>query len=315
MFKKLKEKWQKIKYFIKDMFFNTFSFGIYIIAQQVFFMPIMGKWLPELDFSKLVIYISVFSIISNTLGSELGITRQVKGDQTNGNIYNKILFNLIPIIVIISYLILRILNYNIINSIALTIVILLANIRLYCSAYYRLKKNFKNVLIVNALYLTGMVIGIITFKFTNLIWMPMLLAEFIPLIFYLLTSDVLKKYKTKTKNLIDAKEIYKAFYNFGFISFLVNGMVYFDKFLLYPILGSTAVSVYFATTSMSKVISLITNPLHGVLLSWISPTNKDQRNKLVSKTIKINIPIIIILFLLTLPITYLAIMILYNQYL
>lgn len=315
MFKKLKEKWQKIKHFVKDMFFNTFSFGIYIIAQQVIFMPLMGKWLIESDFSKLVIYISVFSIISNTLGSELGITRQVKEDKNNGNVYNKILFKLIPIIVIISYIALRILKYNIINSVLLTIVILLANIRLYCSAYYRLKKNFKNVLILNILYLIGMIMGIFIFKYTDLIWAPMLFAECIPLVFYLMTSDILKKQKTTIKNINNTKEIYKAFYNFSFISFLVNGMVYFDKFLLYPMLGSTAVSIYYATTAMSKVISLITNPLHGVLLSWINATNKEQRNKLVSRTIKINIPIIIIIFVISLPVTYLAIMILYSQYL
>ena len=315
MLKKLKEKWEKIKYFVKDMFFNTFSFGIYIISQQVIFMPIMGKWLPESDFSKFVIYISVFSIVSNTLGSELGITRQVKGKKNDGNVYNKMLLKLVPIIVIISYIILRILNYSIINSMMLTIVILLANIRLYCAAYYRFEKNFKNVLILNVLYLIGMLVGIIIFKFKNLIWVPMLFAELIPLPFYLITSDILKQQKNKSKSIYNYKEIYKAFYNFSFISFLVNGMVYFDKFLLYPILGSTAVSVYYATTSMSKVISLITNPLHSVLLSWINPTSNDQRKKLVSKVVKINIPITIILFIITLPITYLAIMILYNQYL
>ena len=304
---------KKYKKFLIDLIVNTFSFGIYIIAQQVILMPIMGKWLPETDFSKLVIYISVFSIISNTLGSELGITRQVKGNEDDGKVYNQMLLKLMPIIVCISYIILRILKYSIINSIALTIIILFANIRLYCAAYYRFKKNFKNVLVLNVLYLIGMVIGIFIFKGTNLIWVPMLLAEFSALPFYLFTSDILKN--KKSKSVKNKKNIYKAFYNFSLISFLVNGMVYFDKFLLYPMLGSTAVSIYFATTSMSKIISLITNPLHGVLLSWINPTDKTQRDKLVSKTIKINIPITIVLFIISIPITYLAIMILYNQYL
>lgn len=41
-------------------------------------MPIMAKILPDEDFAKTVLYISIFAIITNVLGSELGIVKQVK---------------------------------------------------------------------------------------------------------------------------------------------------------------------------------------------------------------------------------------------
>ena len=62
MLKKLK----KIQNLIRDLLFNTLGFGIYIATQQILLMPIMARILPEEDFAKVVLYISVFAIITNT---------------------------------------------------------------------------------------------------------------------------------------------------------------------------------------------------------------------------------------------------------
>ena len=90
---------------------------------------------------------------------------------------------------------------------------------------------------------------------------------------------------------------------------------YFDKIIIYPILGENAVNVYYATSSMSKILSLITNPLHGVILSWLKGNDEEFKKKVTTVTIKANMPILIITFVLSLPLTYIAVIILYPQYL
>ena len=137
---------KNIKKFITDMFFNTFSFGIYILAQQIILMPIMSKLLNQAEYANYIIYISIFAIISNTLGSELGITRQVRDDKSNASEYNRILLVLLPIIVVTSNILLFFLKYDFINNVLLTIPIVLANIRLYSVSYFRMNKDFKKVL-------------------------------------------------------------------------------------------------------------------------------------------------------------------------
>lgn len=72
---------------------------------------------------------------------------------------------------------------------------------------------------------------------------------------------------------------------------------YFDKIIIYPILGDNAVNVYYATSSMSKILNLITNPLHGVILSWLKGNDENFKNKVTATTIKANIPVLIIVFL------------------
>lgn len=307
------EKLKKIKNLIRDLFFNTLGFGIYIATQQILLMPIMAKIFPEEEFAKIVLYISVFAIVTNVLGSELGIVKQVKRDEIREKSdYNRILLQLFPFIILVSIVTLYILKFNVIEIIMLTISILLGNTRLYSAAHFRANKDFKKIVIQNVLYLIGTVLGLfITYKL-KMIAIPMLLAEVICLIFDILNTDIIKTGVSKTQS---NKEIWKTFAGFGFISFLINMTTYFDKIIIYPILGDNAVNVYYATSSMSKILSLITNPLHGVILSWLKGNDEEFKKKVTTVTLKANIPMLIITFLLSIPLTYIAVMILYPQYL
>ena len=307
------EKLKKIKNLIRDLFFNTLGFGIYIATQQILLMPIMAKIFPEEEFAKIVLYISVFAIVTIVLGSELGIVKQVKRDEIREKSnYNRILLQLFPFIILVSIVTLYILKFNVIEIIMLTISILLGNTRLYSAAHFRANKDFKKIVIQNVLYLIGTVLGLfITYKL-KMIAIPMLLAEVICLIFDILNTDIIKTGVSKTQS---NKEIWKTFAGFGFISFLINMTTYFDKIIIYPILGNNAVNVYYATSSMSKILSLITNPLHGVILSWLKGNDEEFKKKVTTVTLKANIPMLIITFLLSIPLTYIAVMILYPQYL
>lgn len=65
---------------------------------------------------------------------------------------------------------------------------------------------------------------------------------------------------------------------------------------------------------MSKIISLIVNPLYSVILSWLKDNDEKFKSKIVSLTIKINIPVVIFAFIISVPLTYIALKILYPQY-
>ncbi|HFR3684808.1 TPA: hypothetical protein ACHVEQ_002174, partial [Streptococcus suis] len=64
---------------------------------------------------------------------------------------------------------------------------------------------------------------------------------------------------------------------------------------------------------MSKVVNLVTNPLHGVLLNWIK--NDGNRNNIIKKFIVATMPIIVISSIISIPITYFAMKLLYSQFL
>lgn len=76
-----------------------------------------------------------------------------KGKNIIGD-FTRILVLISPIIIIIVFPILVFyINYSVIGSIFLVLTILMANIRLYATCYYRLEKKFYKVIIQNIFYL------------------------------------------------------------------------------------------------------------------------------------------------------------------
>lgn len=300
---------KKHKMFIKDILLNSFSFAIYIFSQQIIFMPIMGKLLPENTFANFIIFISIFSIISNSFGCELGIVRQIKEDN-NSSQYNYIMRWLLGSVLIVSIICLSFLKFSILETLLLSIVVSLANIRLYICSCFRMKKYFKGVMVQNILYLIGLLFGLGLFLKFKIIWIPSLIAELVSLSYSLIKSDFKlfsKKVKVEKKTLV-------AFKDYSIIEFLINMMTYFDKILIYPILGTNAVNVYYATTTMSKMVSLISNPLHSVLLSWIKNDGK-SKDGILTIVFKYCFSLILLISIITIPLTYIAVRLLYNSYL
>ena len=307
------KKISKYKNIIYDIFINTFSFSIYIVTQQLILMPIMGKWLSEIDFANFIIYISIFSIISNTLGSELGIVRQIKEDRGDPSPYNLILIKISPIIFIISLILIKIINFNWIDAIIFSIIIILANYRLYAASIYRMNKTFNKVFIQNVLYMIGIIIGLIIMRQKNIIWIPLLLAEIISFIYYITNTDICIYNKDiKIEKKVDIK---KTFIDFGIIAFITNLVTYFDRIIIYPILGTLSVNIYYSTTTMSKIVNIVINPLRGVILSWVKKDDKDIKNKIQLYFFKYSILIITAVTIVSIPLTYICMTILYSQYL
>ncbi len=308
---------KKYKSFLSDMVLNMIGFGIYIASQQILLLPLLKKMVDVDIYAGMVLYLSILNLICNVTGGELGNVRLVQDSnyQEEGKIgdFSRILLTISPIICIIVFPILLYLKYSIIGSILFTLTILMANVRLYATCFYRLKKKFNKVIFQNLCYLVGIIISLILFYFYKNIYLLLFIPELISIVYALKNSDLLEMKLKKTKEMINT---IKKFFKLGFVSLLTNLMAYFDKFLIYPMFGALSVSVYYAVTSMSKVTSLITNPMSSVILSWISNINeKDKKSKIIKITMLANIPVLLIVTILTIPLTYIFLKILYNEFL
>lgn len=307
---------KKYKSFLSDMILNMIGFGIYIVSQQILLLPILAKMVNDDIYSSIVLYISILNVVCNVTGGELGNVRLVRDSEyKEKNLigdFTRILLMLSTVIIIFVFPVLILLKYSILGSIIFTITILLANIRLYATCFYRLEKKFNKVIWQNVCYLIGIIISLILFKLFGNIYLLLFIPELISSIYALKNSDILRM---KLKKTIEMINTIKKFFQLGFVSLLTNLMNYFDKFLIYPMFGATSVAIYYAVNSMSKIASLITNPMSSVILSWVSNTNeKDKKNKILKMTLISNIPVLLIVTLLTIPLTYIALKILYSQY-
>lgn len=307
---------KKYKSFLSDVVLNMIGFGIYIVSQQIILLPLFKKMVDYNIYSSMVLYISILNVVCNVTGGELGNVRLVQdGNYKEKNLigdFTRILVGLSPIIaIIVMPIFIFYLKYSVIGSILLTATILMTNVRLYATCFYRLEKQYSKVIIQNIFYLIGIIISLIIFYFYKNIYLLLFIPEFISIFYAIKNSDLLKMKMQKTIEFINT---IKKFFKLGWISLLTNLMDYFDKFLIYPMFGAQMVTVYYAVTSMSKIANLITNPMSGVILSWVSNMDeKKSKNKILKASLIANIPVLLITTIITAPLTYIALKILYKE--
>jgi len=311
------KKLKNYKFFLSDMMLNMIGFGIYIFSQQILFLPIVAKLVNDDIYSKIVLYISILNVICNVTGGELGNVRlvrnnvykekDIKGDFLNIFSYISIFTLVIALPIFVFYF-----NYSIIGSLFLTITLILTSARLYSTCYYRLEKKYVKVIIQNIIYLFGLVFSLILFNYIRNIYMILFVPEFFSFIYAYLNADLFKIGFKKTSEI---KGTIKKYGELSTISLLTNLMNYFDKFLIYPMFGAGAIAVYYAVNSVSKITSLISNPMSSVILAWVSNSDEKNNEIIIKNTLFLSLPLIFICIIFTIPFTYIALKILYSQFL
>lgn len=308
----LKKNFDKYKKFISDIFLNTLAFGIYMFAQQIILLPILAKKIDEGTYATFLIYISMLNLICNSVGSQLGVTRQVNSSNgDNSVVYKKILDVLSIIISFISIVFLLILKANYIDIIVLTIIVLLTNYRFYVRYIFRIEGNYKKIIIQNIIYLVGILVGLMFFYLKKVVWMPILIGELFCLVY---DEFQIKKMPVKEQAKINCKDVVKKFSGYSISTILSNSCSLIDKILISPLLGQFNLIIYSVGTTVSKILALVTNPINDVILAWISKPNNNSK-KIISMVVKFSILFLFVFSIVTIPIIYIATKILYSQYL
>lgn len=308
----LKKSFNKYKNFIFDVFLNTLAFGIYMFAQQIILLPILAKEIDEGTYATFLIYISMLNLICNSVGSQLGVTRQVNSSYgDNSIVYKKILDFLSIIISIISIVFLIFLKSNLIDIVILTLIVLLTNYRFYIRYIFRIDGDYKRIIFQNFIYLIGIIGGLMLFYIKKIVWMPMLVGEILCLVY---DEVQIKKIPIKDQTKVSYKNIIKKFTGYSISTILSNSCSLIDKILISPLLGQFNLIIYSVGTTVSKVLALVTNPINDVILAWISKPNNNSR-KIISTVVKLSILFLFLFSIITIPIIYIATKILYSQYL
>ena len=166
---------KKYKVFFSDMVLNMIGFGIYIVAQQILLLPILAKLVNDDIYSSIVLYISILNVVCNVTGGELGNVRLIRDSEYKDKKvigdFTRILAIISPVIAIITFPILIYLKYSVLGSLLLVLTILMANIRLYATCYYRLEQKYTKVIMQNVCYLIGIVISLGIFYFYKNIYL------------------------------------------------------------------------------------------------------------------------------------------------
>lgn len=264
---------KKSKRVMLDMFINLFGTALPLIGLQLIVYPIVAKIIPQESYGQMQSLMSVIYLVSGTLGGALSTTRLVRNyDYKKANIVAdfkilNIICSFIVLIVtpIVVYIYLS--NPNILDIVYITSISVLNYLVLYFEVGFRLQLNYKKVFINKAIGCVGYFLGFIIFLIT-LDWQWIFITSFFLQMIYCVFFTNIKS-ETFQKSFLFSRTT-KTLINLSFANLLNKALTYFDKLLLYPLLGGGAVSIYYAANIFGKLILQVLEPITNVILSYLS---------------------------------------------
>ena len=296
-----------------NVFTNAISLGIFIIAQQIILMPFVHKQYPD-KFAMIILMITVCNMLIGITAGALGNTMLVKTQAYLEKRLNGDYFLILSGLSIGSVFVWLILFYSgaiIISSAGEVAVFLVLYIfRAYFNSRVFLNKCYKVLLIQNALYFLGALLGMLIIKPEQ----PerlFLIAELTAVACYMKYYDLFGFNLTITE---EFESTVKKYFNFSFVAVIDYFVNYADRLLIYPLLGNYALGLLFALTTTSKCLFLLIAPTKNVLSGMLAEVSDEKKKEVMEVFTQKMIQLFLPVYLLNILSSAICLRVLYADY-
>lgn len=262
---------------IIDAILNIIATAIPIMIVQLIILPIIGNKLGDAQYGLVITLVSLSTLLSQPFGSVLNNIRLLTyTEYEKNNITGDFNILLLGAIIINSFTMIfgTIYYEGTFSFISIVLILILSCfdlIRQYSIVSFRIKLNYKAIVINNFILGIGYLLGLVLFLITGYWQFIYILGSALSLYYIMRNSNLLKEKLTRTQYF--KITTYKSSVLL-LSSFMGNILLYADKLLIFPLLGPTAVSIYYTATLLGKIISMAITPISSVMLSYLAKMEK-----------------------------------------
>ena len=257
---------------IVDSALNVVAVALPTAALQLLVFPMVAAGLDSDSYGLLTTVFALMNLVPGTLGLALCNIRLLY----NSNYADKGVAGDFPLLLRSSCLLAAVpiagvlLFYGVREAANLIFALLTTCIwlmREYYGVAFRIRLDFKAVLICNVGLAVGYLAGYALFRVSTCWGVILLTGQLVSLALILSRTDLWKDPATKTELY---SKVRTDVVQFSAAAFLSRCISYSDRVLLFPMIGGHLVSVYYVSTLIGKMLSMVITPLNTVLLSYIS---------------------------------------------
>ncbi len=267
---------------VMDCVISFAAYTVPTIGLTFVIQPLMARELTAADYGFFLTIISAIRLCVNIGAATLANTRllvhrQYEDAKVIGD-FNILFAAACACSSIVVMVIMLLSQQNALDVLLSVLVLVLIMMHDYVAVEYRLSLNFKLTLWDNILTVLGYLLGYVVFRFTKM-WQAVFLGGYlISLVFVFRTTTIWKEPWTRTERMSSTFGKYRQLM---MSSALTDSINYFDKLLIYPVLGGMVVSAYNAAAVMGKAVQLVSVPVQRVLLSYIVKAKRMHRKTLM----------------------------------
>lgn len=275
---------------IKNVFWSFLSTIISTAVLQLIVYPVLASRYSEAMYGQLLFIMGIVNVLILTMGNAIGDLRLTENAHYESqNIKGDFNYLLIRIILFTAVIFLVFNFYNldvsdsssIVNTILLSITLVLGLMNAYLFSLLRLRLQFREGVISNMITAVGYAFGLLlllVFRY----WPIPFLAGFgfsVPFLIYV-TKPQSEAYQKTT---VYAKTR-KKYIQLAFAYAIKSSLNYLDRFILAPMIGLEMVAVYTVASIFGKTLTVAIQPIANVALGYYSQTNFNMTVKRYWKT-------------------------------
>lgn len=298
---------------LTNMIYSTLSNFFLLASLQLLIMPLIGRSVNPTSFGEISALYSINTVLFLSFGGSLGTLRIVEKNYKGEN-FVQLAMTTTGLTVLMALPLFIFYGHNL-SKIDILIYVLttgLASYRNYSNAIFRLNLQFNKDFMANLCTCLGYLLGALLFSFNFVSWVVIfLLGELLYLGYLFQFTSILKEKRVVNQNYARIIKEYIPVFCSTLLGSLINNL---DRFLLLPLLGPISTAIFFAASSVSKILNFITTPLGHVLLSQIVASKKMYSK---STIVKLQMAGFIGSVLLSFPLFFIskfAMYYLYNKY-
>jgi len=266
---------------ISDVTLNILASVVPIFVLQFLILPLVASKIDSNSYGQLLTIVGLMNLSAATLGNVLNNSRLInykKYEELNiegdFNILLRVFF-IINICVMLLGLWYYEKTFNMLNIFLIIFASVFMLLKVYGVVEFRIKLNFKYILMDSIFLALGYGIGFIIFMISGY-WRFIYLCGFLSSFLFVFNKTTIFRESFKKTALF--KKTTSQTRLLLISGLLLGTATYVDRLLLYPLLGGAAVSIYFTATILGKTISLFVQPVAGVILSYLAQLKKLENN-------------------------------------
>ena len=255
----------------KDLLYSVAGLCLMNGVIQLVVNPYLQNKMGSAKFGVMLSLISVLSVVSISFGTSFNYSRMIastKKRDCNSDYFFMLLLSAIITVPICIAAQLIIDKFSFVALIGYIVLTAITTFRYYGDVNFRLDIDFKGFFVYYALMAAGYLIGIAVFRCFNSWIIVYLLGEVAAVIFVAVRGKVFKcnPFK-KTEFFNDNLRSSSALLLSNLITSILANI---DRPFILKAIDANSVTVFYAATLIGKIIALLTVPLNGVVISYLS---------------------------------------------
>lgn len=273
----------KIKKITGDLLYSITAVGLMNAVLQFIVYPAINYRIGAALFGEMLFYLGIVNILSPSFGIAVNNTRLLTRDRdmTKNRDYLYIITIFSGISLIVGIIVSRYKGNTVLGMILFIYIVIVTILRNYSSVEFRLELNYKKQFFFYFILSIGYITGLIFFWITKRWEAVYIIGETAAVLFVVISGKIYRDLQEYSeRKYIILKNTSTLALNY----LITNLMLNLDRIVLLNLVNSEAVSQYYVLSLMGKTIAIISGPLNGILIGYLTKGNERIDKKSYIKT-------------------------------